>query len=227
MFPDRQHRRVVWTYLSVRKIRWLIGVAVLTGALVACFGSIEVATPTATGEGTTVQFWRLFSVAAGSLPVLSLTSSLQDLEAVAGAQFHRCRRLILGIVFLVSGLLVLAGAAFTGDITVVERAARALLAWFGLALISGRLFGWRLSWVAPWVAVCAILYWGYDGDGRSFRWWEFTAQPIGHVPSLVLTALLLSAGLIAYYLTPWRISHLASRRLQRRESSMATARAEV
>jgi len=75
-----------------------------------------------------------------------------------------------------------------------------------------RLRGWVLggaySWIPPWVAVCAILYWGHGASG-GYRWWEFTVQPAGHLPSLLLAVGLCVAGLAAYALTPWRIRHLA------------------
>lgn len=199
---------ITWTYLSIRNVYWIFAIAIIASLLTAAFGSFEVATPNAAGEGTTVQFWRLFSVVAGSLPVLTLASSLSDLEAAAGAEFHWYRAMLLVGSFLFSSLLFLSAAAFAGGSTIALSMARALLAWFGLALITGRLLGWAFCWIGPWLALSTLLYWGYDSEADSYRWWEMTAQPPGHLPSLLLSIGLLFVGLAAYALTRWRIFQL-------------------
>lgn len=168
----------------------------------------QVALPNASGPGAPVEFLRLFAVTTGVLPVLTLTSALDELESTAAGDFQRFRTRILLLGFVASSACITLGALVGGDVSALQRLARALPAWFGLALLSGRLLGWRLSWVLPWGVVSALIYWGFDGAARDYRWWEFTAQPIWHRPSLALSCGLLAVGLGAYASTPWRVSAL-------------------
>jgi hypothetical protein len=218
MSSDRRSwLRILGHYLSVRRTVWLLGLALGVAVTVALFGTLEVGAPSSSGDGTLVSFWRLFSVVSGTLPVLFLSSQLSELEEAAGAEFRRVEAIALGTAFLVSGVLLVGGCLFVADPTAAGKAARALLAWFGLGLVSGRVLGWRFCWVLPWVALSALLYWGFDSGAQAYAWWEFTAQPIAHTPSLLLSVGLCLGGGVAYHLTPWRLA--AVRRSGRRFSS--------
>jgi uncharacterized membrane protein YdfJ with MMPL/SSD domain len=70
--------------------------------------------------------------------------------------------------------------------------------------------------VAPWATICAFVYWGYDNDARDYESWEFSAQPVFHLPSLALSAALLVAGICAYCLSSWRIASLSRHLSMRR-----------
>jgi hypothetical protein len=212
--------RVVLSFLSIRKATWLLSTAVVIGLLVAVVGSAQVATPSASGEAPTVAFWRVFSVAAGALPSLVLMSPLRDVEVAAGHGFHRCQSAALVVGFLISGGAALAGTLLVADVGAASSMQRALMGWFGLALFTGRLLGWRLGWVGPWTAAAVLLYWGYDGAAGQYRWWEFTAQPIDHLPSWTLAGALFVAGLGAFVSTPWRLRQLRGL-LVRRDSGAA------
>lgn len=218
MQPDLQRRLSLFrTYLVIRKGHWILGLAVLTGVLLAYFGSTDVATPTAARNRAPVAFWRLLSVVAGSLPVLTLVSPLQALEAASGWRVSRCRlAVLLGSLLFCSAALLL-GAALGAGISVIGPMTRAVLAWFGLALLTGRLLGWRFGWLGPWVALTALLYWGYSGERQVFRWWEFTAHPLEHMPSLLLSVALGLAGAVAYAASPWRRWRLATHAVRGRE----------
>ncbi|MDG4782018.1 hypothetical protein O7614_20370 [Micromonospora sp. WMMD961] len=220
MRHDREeYLRVVATYLLVRKSRWLLPAMALIGVVVGVWGSIEAPTPTATDTGgASVEFWRLLAVGSASLPVLTLSSPLEALEATGGSSFHRLRSLVLCGVFAISSGCILTAAAVGVDAAVTPLIARALLAWFGLALISGRVLGWTYSWILPWATLCVLLYWGHSSSSGDFHWWEFTAQPIGHLPSTLLAVGLFTAGVAAYNLSPWRIH-----RFRRARTSQAGA----
>jgi hypothetical protein len=176
---------------------------ILIGVVVAGWGSFETPTPTAADNGgATVEFWRLLTVGSATLPVLTLSSPITALEEAAGPEYYRLRALVLGGAFVVSGFLILTAAAVGAEPAVMPLIARALLAWFGLALVSGRALGWNYSWVLPWAALSALLYWGHSS------WWEVTAQPATHLPSMLLAIGLFATGIAAYTLSPWRIRRL-------------------
>jgi len=187
----------------------MLAIAVVVG----CWGWFEAPTPAATTSGgATVQFWRLLTVGSASLPVLTLASSMEALEAAAGPPYHRLRNLVLAAAFALSSGCVITAAAVGVDPAVTPLIGRALLAWFGLALISGRLLGWTYAWILPCAALCALLYWGHSANAGDYRWWEFTAQPAGHLPSWLLASGLLAAGITAYTLSPWRVRSLTRTR---------------
>lgn len=218
MQPDLERRLgPLRTYLVIRKGHWVLGLAVLTGVLLAYFGNTEVATPAAASDGAPVAIWRLSSIVAGSLPVLTLVSPLQAVEAASGWRFCRCRLTVLLGSLLLCSVTLLLGAALGAGTSVIGPMTRAVLAWFGLALLAGRLIGWRFGWLGPWVALTALLYWGYNGERQVFRWWEFTAHPLEHMPSLFLSAGLCLAGSVAYAASPWRRWRLATHAVRRGE----------
>ncbi|MGK5444855.1 hypothetical protein ACSNN7_23930 [Micromonospora sp. URMC 105] len=202
---------MVGTYLLVRKWRWLLTVMVLIGVVVGGWGAFEAPTPAATDTGgATVEFWRLLAVASASLPVLTLASPMEALEAAGGTAYHRLRSMVLGAAFACSSGCILTAAAVGVDPAVTPLIVRALLAWFGLALVSGRVLGWNYSWILPWGALSVLLYWGHSSSTRDYRWWEFSAQPAGHLPSWLLAGGLFAAGVAAYALSPWRLHRLTS-----------------
>ncbi|MDI6098349.1 hypothetical protein QLQ12_07005 [Actinoplanes sp. NEAU-A12] len=209
--PDerQQYLQVVRTYLLARRAWWLLAVMVTIGGIVGVWGSLEAPTPTAAGSaGATVQFWRLLAVGAGSLPVLTLASPLANLEAAGAGPFHRLRSIVLGLAFLLSSASILTATAIGVDGAAMLLIARALPAWFGLALLSGRILGWTHSWILPWATLCVMIYWGHSGNPGQYHWWEFTAQPLHHLPSALLAGSLFAAGLLAYTLSSWRLHRL-------------------
>ncbi|WP_432988433.1 hypothetical protein [Dactylosporangium sp. CA-233914] len=180
------------------------------GLTVYGFGSYEAVTPAATDTGsTTVQFWRLLAVGSGVLPVLTLAGSMTDLEAIGGRSYHRLRALVLGVAFVGSSACFLAAVAAGVGTSAMWQTARALIAWFGIALVSGRVLGFTYAWLLPFATLCAMLYWGFDSDAGQYRWWEFTAQPAGHPASGILAIVLLVVGLAMFTSSPWRVYRLA------------------
>lgn len=196
----------VAAYLQIRKSRWLLAIMVSIGVIVWAWGAFETSVPAANvAGGAKIQFWRLLAVGSACLPVLTLESSMEALEAAGGSHYQRLRSAVLGGAFLVSSACILVAAAVGIGLAVTPLIARALVAWFGLALISGRLLGWNYSWILPWAALCALLYWGHSSGAGDYRWWEFSAQPAAHLPSLMLALTLFAIGLVAYWMSPWRV----------------------
>jgi len=197
---------IVGAYLSTRKALWLLAIVAVLGVVAAGWGSAEASTPTAEdSRGEIVPLWRLLGLGAALVPVLTLASPMQALEEAAGRSYHRLRTAVLAAAFLVSSGCILTGAAIGASTHAIPLIARALPAWFGLALISGRVLAWHHAWVGPGAVMCVLLYWGPNNSSEGYDWWEFTARDAGHMPSLLLSVGLFACGLAAYSLTPWRL----------------------
>lgn len=207
----RQLRSVLLIFARSRRVFVLLGMSMLVSILVILFGGFLIGAPSAARGGTAIPLVRLSSFAPGVLAVLVLTSQLRSLEAAAGAAVRWLETLTLLAVFVAASLLLLIGSVISVGLEIVPLISRALLAWLGLALISGRIFGWRTCWLLPGVVLCVLIYWGYDSGVGAHRWWEFTATGPESVSSALLSGALLGAGLLAYSCTPWRIACLRRR----------------
>ena len=186
--------------------------AVLLGVLTAWIGLREVPVPIALEHGNaTLPMWRLLAMGVGILPALSLHSNLRDLEETSTERHRRAeRRYLLGLSLACAGVYLVI-ASLTLHLWLLAIVSRSLSGWLGLALMSGRILGWRLAWAFPVAASCILAYWGAAaGTGNNYAWWEFSARPHDDVPSLLLTACLLAGGVLAYSATPWRWKRLTS-----------------
>lgn len=194
----------VRAFLVVRRTQMLLLVTAGCGALTAWLGTYETSLPSLTEQGRAIiPLWRMLAIGAAVAPAVSLYSRLADLEVVATRQFHKYQRAYLVVVGLTCGFIYLGIAAITLPSSVLIISLRAWLAWYGLALIAGRVLGWRLAWTAPITTAIILWYWGFQGAGQ-YRWWEFSARPYDDVPSALLSSALLASGLAAYWTTPWR-----------------------
>ncbi len=138
--------------------------------------------------------------------MLTLISPIAALEEAAGVAFYRLRLVVLTGTLILSSVFILMGAWVGVGVAVLPIIQRSVLAWFGLSLISGRIFGWNASWIFPCGTLCVLIYWGHGTQG--YQWWEFTAQPANHLPSALLALSLLLAGVLSVTLSPWRIYRL-------------------
>jgi hypothetical protein len=155
--------------------------------------------------------WRMIAMGAAVLPVLSLTSPLADLEVAATHRLRSMQRCYLAGLSMGCAAMYLAICAIALPPAVLAITGRSWIAWFGLALIAGAILGWRLAWTLPSAVAAILWYWGYGGD-QQYRWFEFSARPHDDLSSLLLSAGLLVAGIVAYAATPWR-RHRWSHRL--------------
>ncbi|HEX6968352.1 MAG TPA: hypothetical protein VF174_06015 [Micromonosporaceae bacterium] len=192
-------------FLSVRPLAGALAGVVLLAALAAWFGLAEAPLPTAVEQGKArIPLWRLLAMGVMVLPVVAMHSSLADLEVVATRRLRALQRSVLAGIGTVSALIYLGSCALVMQGAVVGIVARSLLAWFGLALLSGAVLEWRLAWAVPTVVAVVLWYWGHDGAGR-YEWWEFSARPHDDMPSLLISVTLFVAGLVAFAATPWRL----------------------
>lgn len=190
-----------------------IGLVILTVCDVA-FGSQILTFP---GHAKGVPMRRELPIAFAALAASSLHSRMDDLECAAAAvrAYERWHLLTVSVAatLLVGGTeWVVSGP----DLAVVL--SRALLIWLGLALISGRLFGRRLSWILPVSTIFPLTFLNQDEVGR-VRWWDWTGQPMSALGCWAIAVLCVIAGLFAFFLTPWRLKALQMNQRSRRSST--------
>lgn len=202
--PDRVRPAPGLRFLTARPARSVLVAAALLGALTAWLGTRQASVPVAQTEGTAIiPLWRMLAMGAAVLPVLALHSRMADLEVVPTRRLRAWQRCYLAGMNLGCAALYLGISATALHPLVLVIIGRSWLGWCGLALIAGALLGWRLAWTLPATVSVVLIYWGYQGEGK-YHWWEFSARPHDDLPSLLLSAALLAAGLVAYSATPWR-----------------------
>lgn len=212
--PRKRDKRVLWAYMSFISARrgWTIfTVALVLGLLTAAIGLREAAVPTAYEQSEGVlPIWRLLAMGVGLLPALGLHSNLGHLEEMATNDHKRVeRQYAVGLTLACAGgYLLLASLVLQPSLLAVIT--RSLAGWLGLGLISGRLLGWRLAWALPVAAACILTYWGGASAPDRHAWWDFSARSYDDLPSLLLTVCLLGGGLLAYWVSPWRRTHLST-----------------
>ncbi|MFC8716186.1 hypothetical protein [Kitasatospora sp. NPDC057198] len=177
------------------------------------FGSVAVVLPGGFGGDSTLQLRMLLAVAWAALAAGSLHSGMHGWEAAAGPRLRQAERthlltagaaalaLACGAELLISGP---ASAAALG---------RALLIWWGLAVLSGRLWGRPQVWILPAATLFPLGYLGWDASG-TVRWWNWPWQDWHSTPSWLLAAASLTLGAAAWHLTPWRLRELRGRLLR-------------
>ena len=201
------HSRVgLAQYVQARRPTRLFGGLIAVAAAESFFGSQTVQLPAATAHGAiTIPFLYELPIITASLIVGSMHSGMSTLEEAAATPFRRAQVNHVIFLLVLTEALTFAAARTTVLIGDDFAAVRGLAGWAGLALLAGRLLGWRLSWTLPAVTVFPLIYFGYDDDGRP-RWWNWpTATPHNAVAWTVTIALLL-IGVAALSLTPWRLA---------------------
>lgn len=146
--------------------------------------------------------WVLFlPLLSASLIGLSLASSTVDLDRAAFRRLHWYRLaqiLTLGVPAII--LVAAVGSQLSDSPSGAYSAARNLFGLTGLALISGRLLGERLSWMPPmlWCMASAAL-----GDPRStLPAWDWLVRPDENYQASLIAWLLGCLGLVLGCLGP-------------------------
>jgi hypothetical protein len=190
-------------FLTVRRSMSILIAAAVCGVATAWLGTVEVAVPTVAAQGQgRIPMWRLLAMGAAVLPVLAMHSHLADLEQGVTRSLRRAQRMHLVGMGVGCASLFLAFAALALHPLVLLVVLRSWLAWYGMAMLAGVVLGWRLAWTLPAIVAVILMYWGYqNGD---YRWWEFSARPYDDQGALMLSLGLLAAGLVAFWMTPWR-----------------------
>ncbi|WP_147339427.1 hypothetical protein [Actinomadura spongiicola] len=166
--------------------------------------------PSAYADGMTVVPFRHFiPIVLAAIVVGGLHSSMSEIQSTATSVLRRYE--VGYLVCAATAAIVLLGVAEA----LATSAASALLVirgfvvWIGLALLSGRLFGWLTNWLLPVLTVFPLVYYSLDDVGE-VRWWNWTGQPSGDAASWLIAATSLAAGAAAFTLTPWRLPRMTA-----------------
>ncbi|ROV67036.1 hypothetical protein D3105_18885 [Streptomyces globisporus] len=178
--------------------------AILTGTAVvvvlsALFGGSNIALPSIGSGGLTtgVPFRRELPLLSAVFLSAALGSAMAKHEEMGGSAMHRyrlryCVGLMLTVCVVSFGVEGLAVGVEAGVVFV-----RSILIWFGLALLSIRMFGPQLSWPLP-LASALVLIW-YPQE-----WWDWTANSATDLVSWAAAAVALAVGATASAATSWR-----------------------
>ncbi|AJE43861.1 hypothetical protein [Streptomyces nodosus] len=186
------------------------GIAVGWAVVIACdvmFGSARLDFPFSGGGTSATPLRHEIPLALAVIAVGGLGSAMDSLEETAARGFRRAEICFLVGTVSVAAVLLVVAEAVVSPMDTVLLLLRGLLIWVGLALASGRVWGWRFSWILPLATLFPLTYWQVDGLGR-FRWWDWTDQPGHSMPcwGIAIGSLLVGGGAMA--LTPWRVTRL-------------------
>ena len=180
-------------YLRVRALQRLILVAMTTLVFLAWPGSSLSAMPSPTGA----------TMVLGVIVAIAAPIAVGWACARGDARFevHAVRR--IGRMDLVYALLVCgplaAAAAMLHSVGLADAglaAARAMLVYLGLLLLTATLWGWRLAPVTPTLLLLAVAVFGRGADIAHAAPWAFIAADEADPLSWGLTAMTLGAGLL-------------------------------
>lgn len=206
-------REAVGPIIFLRSRRTVSGTVVvcLIALCLIIMGSDEFASPTVASEGVEkIPIWRFLVAATAIVPALLLHSPFGEIESVRGREVRRFEHFYLsGLAFTFLVMIVVASTLTSGwQVGLIS--GRGFVGWLGIALISGRIFGWRLSWCIPSIMMLIFIYWGQIGHGQ-YYWWEFSARPVADAISLGLAVSILIVGSLAYWLDQWRLRVVRSK----------------
>ncbi|MGW1198533.1 hypothetical protein ACWD4B_22240 [Streptomyces sp. NPDC002536] len=128
---------------------------------------------------------------------------MHQLEEAASSVLRTYEKAHLVVLYLATILLVGVPELIINGLGMAVVLSRALIIWLGLALLSGRLFGRKLSWILPVATVFPLTYLNQDDLGRP-RWWDWTGQTPSSSACWAIAAIGTLLGVMAFYLTPWR-----------------------
>ncbi|MFE4516466.1 hypothetical protein ACFRMQ_20005 [Kitasatospora sp. NPDC056783] len=179
-------------------------------ALQLWFGSLAMSLPGASGDST-LQLRMVLAAAWAALAVGSLHSGMGGWEAAGGPRVRRAE----GVQLLACGAVAV-GLAGGAELVVVgpsgaAAVGRAVLIWWGLAVLSGRALGRQQAWVLPMASIFPLSYLGWDTSGAVY-WWNWPWAAPGDRACWALAAGSLAVGAAAWWLTPWRLRALTRRR---------------
>jgi hypothetical protein len=198
-------RDLLVAQLRVRGAAAAAAAIAVLGVCVAWFGDKAIGIPAATHDGGgSMPLWHPLSLAGATIPVLASYSTLEDLEVAAAKPLARFRYLYLVASGCLSGIVLIL-SSLSLDRSPYWLMAESTLGWLGMALISGRVLGLRLSWALPLLACVVIEYFQVP---TPLSWWALAET--GSVPwrSLLISACVLAAGCLSVWLTPWRLNRL-------------------
>lgn len=191
-------------YLHSRRIWAAVALTVALCAAVLLIGAIEVSVPASGADSGfhPVPTWRILAAGVTFGPVLSCHSPFGELEAAThGWRNVQAAVLLVHLVLAAALFVATCLVAFGGTLALLTL--RGIIGWTGVALIAGRIFGWRLAWVGPLTLLPVMLFWGLAEEPH-YQWWEFTARQVDDPAAWMVAGVLLAAGIAAWGVGPWQ-----------------------
>lgn len=195
---------------------------VLTAALCACVpfvGAYLLPAPSGYVHGGVVSLpaWHLLSLGVAFGPVVLCHSPFGEMEVATGKRWRRVEAAVLlgTAVVCLAMFTVICWTVFDGPTALLIL--RGTVGWMGLALVGGRIAGWRVAWVGPAAVWPVAMCWGHTETGC--RWWEFTSLPAGDPGSWAVAGCLAAVGALAYLFSGWHRGRSSSRRAATRTCS--------
>jgi hypothetical protein len=184
----------------------LIATVGLSGGA-AAWGSMTISLPSGNEAGVgSVPLWVYLPIPIAAMVSGSIRSSMDQFEETAAGILARVK-VVHAICGLVISVAILGGCmAASGPAGIAAAAVRNLIFWTGLALVSGRVFGWSLSWVLPTFAAFPFDWFGLEVAGPQS--WAWPMQPASDSASWLATIVVLVTGVAFLIATPWRIKSL-------------------
>ncbi|WP_234376644.1 hypothetical protein [Streptomyces sp. CB01201] len=203
-------------YARVHRGGEVLAATAVVALVSALFGGTHIALPSIGSGGITtgVPYRQQLPLLSAVFLTAALDGAMSAHDAMGAVAMHRMRA-----VYRTALALVVCALSFTTEALAVGPEAgavfvRSVLIWLGLALLSVRLLGQRLSWAVP-LASALLLVW------YPLNWWDWTATSPVDAFSWTLAALALLTGITTIAATPWRLRGLALRTgfLRRRSAS--------
>lgn len=203
-------------YLRMRDAWRAVPILIAVAAAIIVIGEVQVPNLVGGVGAPAFPLWRFLVMISALIPAVVNDSPAINLEGAAGRGYRwtAAATLLAMIALNVGGLVALVGWRFEPEVCAVIL--RGAAGWCGLALISGRVFGWPRSWVLPVGALVVLSYWG-TSSVTTYEWWEFTARPAGDAPASFVAWGLFAVGLGMALADRWTVSLLRRGRILRRE----------
>lgn len=203
-------------YARVHRGGEVLAATAVVALVSALFGGTHIALPSIGSGGITtgVPYRQQLPLLSAVFLTAALDGAMSAHDAMGAVAMHRMRA-----VYRTALTLVVCALSFTTEALAVGPEAgavfvRSVLIWLGLALLSVRLLGQRLSWAVPLTSALLLVWY-------PLNWWDWTATSPADALSWTLAALALLTGITTIAATPWRLRGLALRTgfLRRRSAS--------
>ncbi|WP_189234674.1 hypothetical protein [Planomonospora parontospora] len=156
----------------------------------------------------TLPLRQVLAMVVATIACTSLYSRMGDWELLGARRFFRLKQAyeisVVGLTIITCWIAEVV-VSNPGNAIAFTRSA---LIWAGPAIVSGRLFGWRLAWIFPLLALFPLTYYGHDAEGN-VRWWNWTGRPMDDWMCWVIAASSLAIGFLAILAPDRRLRPLA------------------
>ncbi|MEV5880324.1 hypothetical protein AB0L75_40275 [Streptomyces sp. NPDC052101] len=120
--------------------------------------------------------------------------SFEEAGAI-GFQHYRTRHLLSACLLALATSAAIFGIA--GNALAAQHL-RAMLGDIGIALVSGRLFGWGLSWILPACSIFPMTYLAQDTTGHHLPW-DWAGRPPYDPESWGIAILVSTIGVVSFF----------------------------